>query len=102
MGVHDTFFKDIFVNTDFAAEIFRKVFTPQEFAYFNWKTLRVEGTVWRGYSQLSLSFAQSSEHQKLGEKWLDNRPYFLYHGFYMADEPPDSGKVHRALRGDRR
>ena len=46
MGVHDIFFKDIFVNTAFAAELFHKVLTPKEFAYFNWKTLRVEGTVY--------------------------------------------------------
>ena len=43
--VHDTLFKDIYVNVRFATDIFRKVLSPRQFRLFDWKTLEPQATV---------------------------------------------------------
>ena len=42
--VHDTLFKDVYVDKGFVLDIFRLVMAPKEFQLFNWKTVKPEAT----------------------------------------------------------
>ena len=43
--IHDAFFKEIYSQTRYCLDIFRLIFTPKQFALFDWDTLKSEATV---------------------------------------------------------
>ena len=43
--IHDAFFKEIYSQTKYCLDIFRLIFTPKQFALFDWDTLISEATV---------------------------------------------------------
>ncbi len=42
--LHDIFFKEIYTQPNYCLDLFRLIFTPQEMALFNWRTLKSEVT----------------------------------------------------------
>ena len=43
--IHDAFFKEIYSQKRYCLDIFRLIFTPKQFALFDWDTLKSEATV---------------------------------------------------------
>ena len=43
--IHDAFFKEIYAQERYCLDIFRLIFTPKQFALFDWDTLKSEATV---------------------------------------------------------
>ena len=43
-AIHDYLFQDVYSQKEYSLDLFRLVFTAQEFCLFNWKTLKTELT----------------------------------------------------------
>ena len=45
---HDVFFKEFYSNPQFALELFRLIFSPEEMKAYNWADMKIEKDTFKG------------------------------------------------------